>query len=366
MNEQKISTMKKGGTQLLIIVIALLLSVILLSVSGYPPLGMIQGLFQSLTGDIAGTIRWTTPLIMAGLAVAITYRAGIFNLGVDGQLLMGAAAGTIASLYVETGSSLLDNILVYLVAMLAGAMFAMIPALLKVYADSNEIVTTLLLNFVAVLFVEYLITGPFRDQASGANLNATPLIPERFFLPRLTFLGNTVANISFFLSIFLVIIVAIVVFKTKFGNEIELVGSNPNFARYVGIDEKKTTIMVFLLSGAIGGLIGITEITGVHHRLLAGFNPDFGMTGIVVTLVALNNPIGVLFSAMFFGLLQNAGGNMERMTQIPSAITQIIEAIIILMLSAKFIFPRWRKYALAFRERFSKTKGHIIERSEVE
>lgn len=331
-------SMKILSGPVLIILVALLFSTILLGASGFPPFAIVQGFIQSLTGDLAGTIRWSTPLIISGLAVCITYRAGIFNLGVDGQLLMGAAAGTITALNVNTGVVFLDNILIYAAAIAAGAAYAAIPALLRIYLNSNEIVSTLLLNFVAVLFVDYLITGPFRDAASGSNLNATAPISAGFLLPKLTFLGPTVANISFFAALILVAIIAIVTFKMRIGREIRLVGSNPAFARFAGINEKKVTMIVFLISGALAGFLGVSEITGIHRRLISGFNPDFGMTGIVVALVGLNNPIGVLFSGLFFGALQNGGGNMERLTSVPSAVTEIIRAVIVLMLSTKFNF----------------------------
>ena len=358
MNEKVMGSLNKLSNQFVVIFVALLFSTLLLAFSGYPPLGIVEGIVQSLTSDIAGTIRWATPLIISGLAVCITYRAGIFNLGVDGQLLMGAAAGTIAALHVDTGIAILDNILVVLAAVIAGAAYAAIPALLKIYLNSDEIVSTLMLNFIAALFVDYLVTGPFRDNASGANLNATAVVPERFLLPKLDFLGPTVANISFYIALFLIVIVAIITFKMKLGKEIQIVGSNPDFARYSGINEKKVAMSVFLISGALAGILGITEITGIHRRLLSGFNPDFGMTGIVVTLVGMNNPIGVLFSGLFFGALQNGGSNMERMTEIPAAVTEIVRTVIILMMSANFAFPKLRA---KFEARKGNKKVEITE-----
>lgn len=332
------------GRQIGLIVIALVLATVFLAVSGYEPMAIVNGIFEGLTLDIAGTVRWATPLILAGLAICVTYKAEVFNLGVDGQLYMGAAAATAVAVNLPASmNQFVSLILIFLAAMVAGALFAMIPALMKVYLDTNEVVSTLLLNFIAVLFIEYLVTGPLRDPEAGTNLNASVILNENTWLPRISFFEPSSANIGFYLAIIVMIILTFVFFRTAFGHEIKIVGSNPVLAKYAGMKPKKTILQVMAMSGAIAGIVGAVEVTAVQHRLLAGFNPDFGFDGIVVSLLANNNPIGVLFSGIFFGALKNGGINMERVTDVPSAVTDIVTSIIFIIISAKFIIPKIKR-----------------------
>lgn len=324
-----------------LIVIALILATLFLALSGYEPLAIINGITDGLTMDVAGTIRWAAPLILAGLAICVTYKAEVFNLGVDGQLYMGAAAAAAVAVNIpKSTNQVLSLVLIFFAAMAAGALFAMIPALMKVYLGTNEVVSTLLLNFVAALYIEYLVTGPLRDPKAGTNLNASAVLNKNTWLPRISFFKPSSANIGFYIAIIVMLILAFIFFKTAFGHEIKIVGSNPLLAKYAGMKPRKTILQVMAMSGAIAGIIGAVEVTAVQHRLLAGFNPDFGFNGIVVSLLANNNPIGVLFSGIFFGALKNGGINMERITDVPSAVTDIVTSIIFITISAKFVLPK--------------------------
>lgn len=343
-NHKIIAAASLVGRQIGLILIALVLATLFLALSGYEPFAIVNGIIEGLTVDIAGTIRWATPLVLAGLAICVTYKAEVFNLGVDGQLYMGAAAATAVAVSIPaTMNHGVSLVLVFVSAMVAGAMFAMIPALMKVYLGTNEVVSTLLLNFVAELFVEFLVTGSLRDPESGTNLNASAILNENTWLPRISYFEPSSANIGFYIAIIVMIVLTIVFYKTAFGHEIKIVGSNPVLAKYAGMKPTKTILQVMAISGAIGGMIGAIEVTAVQHRLLAGFNPDFGMDGIVVSLLANNNPVGVLFSGIFFGALKNGGINMERITDVPSAVTEIVTAIIFIIISAKFVLPRFKK-----------------------
>lgn len=336
--------LKNISKQTCLILISLIFSAIFLSLSGYPPFAVVNGIIESFTNDIAGTIRWVTPLILSGLAICVTYKANFFNLGVDGQLYMGAAAATAIALKMPLNTpNIIALLIVFFAAMIAGALFAMIPALMKIYLNTNEVVSTLLLNFIAVLYIEYLVTGPMIDKASNVNLKASAVIPQNTWLSRISFLEPSSANIGFYIAIIMVIVIAFIFYKTTLGYEVKVVGSNSLFAKYGGINEKKSIIKVMLISGAIAGIVGAIEITAIQHRLLADFNPNFGFDGIVVSLLANNNPIGILFSGIFFGALRNGGINMERSTNVPSAITEIVMAIIIITISAKFIFSKINK-----------------------
>lgn len=343
-NNKIIAAAQVVGKQVGLIVVALVLATIFLGVSGYEPFAIVNGILEGLTQDVAGTIRWATPLILSGLAICVTYKAEVFNLGVDGQIYLGAAAATAVAIHIPASMNQgVSVVIVFFAAMAAGAAFAMIPALMKVYLNTNEVVSTLLLNFIAELYIEYLVTGPLRDPEAGTNLNASELLPENTWLPRISYFEPSSANIGIYIAIAVMIVLAFIFFKTSFGHEIKIVGSNPVLAQYAGMKSKKTILQVMAMSGAIAGIVGAIEVTAVQHRLLTGFNPGFGFNGIVVSLLANNNPLGVLFSGTFFGALKNGGINMERITDVPSAVTNIVTAIIFLIISAKFVLPKWKK-----------------------
>lgn len=331
------------GKQVLMIAISLLLASIFLALAKYDTMAIVNGIIDGLTSDIAGTVRWATPMILAGLAICVTYKAEIFNLGVDGQIYLGGAAATVVALRIPTLPAPIAITIVFLAAMLAGALFALIPALLKVYLNTNEVVSTLLLNFIALNFIEYLVIGPMRDTSTGVNLNASPVIEKNAWLPRLSYLQPSEANIGFYMAIIAAVILAVVFFRMTTGHEIKIVGANPTLAHYSGISPNRITLQVMLISGAIGGMIGAIEVTAIQHRLLAAFNPGLGFNGVVVSLLANNNPIGVIFSGFFFGALKNGGINMERVTDVPSTVTEIVMAIVIITISARMGLPRLLK-----------------------
>lgn len=356
MNKNSVRTgLKTISSQLVLILISFVIATVFLLVSGYDPFAIVKGVFSSLTSDIAGTIRWATPLILAGLAIAVTYKAKVFNLGVDGQIYMGAAAATFIALRIPMNlPPAISLIVVFAVGMIAGALYALIPALLKVFLNMNEVISTLLMNFIAELFIEFLVVGPMRDTTAGTNLNASGLIPENSWLPKISFLEPSLASIGFYIAIIAIVIIAFIFFKTTLGYEIKLVGSNSTYAKYSGMNSPRTIIKVMLISGAIAGIIGVIEVTAVQHRLLQSFNPGFGFDGVVVSLLASNNPIGVIFTGFFFGALKNGGINMQRITDVPSAVTDIVMAIIVLVIAAKITFP-WIKKVFSRIER--KDKG---------
>ncbi|MHC1783494.1 MAG: ABC transporter permease [Anaerolineaceae bacterium] len=326
--------------QTLLILVSLGIATIFLWLSGYEPFAVVNGMWSSFTTDIAGTIRWATPLILAGLAVCITFKAEVWNLGIDGQIYMGGAAAAAVALALPETNSFVAVTQVILAGMIGGMLFAMIPALLKVFFNTNEVVSTLLLNFIAIRFVEYLISGPMRDPTSITKLNASEKLPRFTWMPRLEIFNPSPTNIGVYFAIIAAIVVAFIFFKTKLGYEIKIIGTNAILGVYGGMKPKLTTVMVMAISGALSGLIGVIEVAAVQHRLINGFNPSFGFDGIVVSLLANHNPIGILLTGVFFGNLRNAGIIMERLTETPSAITDIVMAIVILIITSQIALPK--------------------------
>ena len=318
---------------------------IFLAVSGYDPAAVLQGLGRAFTRDLAGTIRWATPLILAGVAVCIPFKAEVFNLGVDGQIYLGAIASTWIALALPETTGRLGLLPVFLAGAAAGALFALIPALMKVYFGTDMVVTTLLLNFVGQLLTEFMAAEVMRDPEKITQMNASRTLPEALWMPKLGAFGASSASVGIYLAVIVALIAAFLFFKTTLGYEIKLVGTNQQFARYGGMKPNGIILKVMALSGAVAGVIGAMEVTAVQHKLIAAFNPDIGFDGIVVALLANNNPLGVILSGFFFGALKNGGSIMQRVTSVPQIVTEIIMAIIILTISADvgFKFIRRRK-----------------------
>lgn len=336
---------KAVGRQVAMMLVAIVIVMIFLAVSGYDPAAVLQGLGRAFTRDLAGTIRWATPLILAGVAVCIPFKAEVFNLGVDGQIYLGAIASTWIALALPETTGRLGLLPVFLAGAAAGALFALIPALMKVYFGTDMVVTTLLLNFVGQLLTEFMAAEVMRDPEKITQMNASRTLPEALRMPKLGAFGASSASVGIYLAVIVALIAAFLFFKTTLGYEIKLVGTNQQFARYGGMKPNGIILKVMALSGAVAGVIGAMEVTAVQHKLIAAFNPDIGFDGIVVALLANNNPLGVILSGFFFGALKNGGSIMQRVTSVPQIVTEIIMAIIILTISADvgFKFIRRRK-----------------------
>lgn len=333
-NKRMSGAVKAIGRQMGMMLIAIMIVMMFLAVSGYSPLIVWEGLGRAFTRDLSGTIRWATPMILAGVAVCIPFKAQVYNLGVDGQIYLGAIAATWVALILPKDGSRVSLIFVFLAAALAGAAFAMIPAILNVYCNTDIVVTTLLLNFVGQYFTEFMAAEVMRDPEKITQVNASRTLPESLWLPKMSAFGNSAANVGIYIAIIVALLIAFLFFKTTLGYEIKLVGSNAAFAQYGGIRSNRILLKTMALSGAVAGIIGAIEVTATQHRLIATFNPDIGFDGIVVALLANNNPLGVLISGFFFGGLTNSGNVMERVTEVPNIVTQIVMAIIILTISA--------------------------------
>ena len=235
--------------------------------------------------------------------------------------------------------------------MLGGMIFAAIPALAKIFFGAYEVVTTLLLNFVAIQLTSYLVLGPLKPTTlTGAT--ATDTFPKQLWLPHI--LGTSDANVGIYIALIVAVLIAIIMYKTVFGQEVKMVGANERYAKYSGISTARITLFTMLIGGAIAGLAGTTEVLGVIHRLPAGFNLGIGFTGIVVALLAQNNPIGCIISSIFFAALKNGATNMQRISDIPSSVSEIVQAMVILMVTIEILLP-----AIRNRVRSPKISGPV-------
>ncbi len=267
--------------------------------------------------------------------MAVTFTVGIFNLGVDGQLILSSIAATAVGLYLGPFlSPMITILLAFITGVVVAILWALIPGFLLIKWGTDEVVTTLMLNFIADLFTDYLILGPMKGTGVTGQTSASNTLYKSIWLPKV--LSPSSANIGVFIAIFMAILLAFVIYRTKMGYEFKIVGGNPIFAKYGGIRSKKVVLQAFAISGMLAGLVGVIEIYGVHHRFPMDYNPGLGFDGVVVALLAQNNPIGILFSGLLFGALRNGAMNMERITEVPRAMVDIIQAVIILAVTAQF------------------------------
>lgn len=320
--------------QVLLIILSVMLASILIWITGYSPLAVFDGLVSGLTKDFGGTLRWTTPLILTGLAVAVAFKTGAWNLGVDGQLYMGALAATAVALAGKSLPAIFLIPLVFISGIVAGTLWALLAGFLRTQYGANDVVTTLLLSYVAFHFSDYMIHGPMKSGEYGPA-ESSNIIPKSVWLPKL--MEDSSVTIGLIIAVLLAIVLYIVIYRSTLGYEFKLVGTNVWFSSYGGIKVKSIYLKGMAISGAISGLAGVIEILGIHHRFPIRFSSGLGFDGIVVSLLAGNNPLGTLLSGLFFGALRNGSYNIERLTDVPRAMVIVVQAIIVIMVGIQFV-----------------------------
>ncbi|KGN03240.1 sugar ABC transporter permease [Clostridium novyi A str. 4570] len=291
------------------------------------------------------TIAYITPLLFAGIANAIAFKCGLFNIGVEGQFVVGMLAGALLGL-IPGLNPVVHSIIMILGGIIAGGVWAGIPGALKAKFGTNEVVNTIMMNYIALNLVNWVVK---KSRFSTENGTSTPLIQKSAILPKLS--NGTEANISIFLAIAVAILIYWVLWKTTIGYEIRGVGLNPLGAEYGGINIKKNIVLAMILSGAIAGIGGCAYTAGARYQMqdLMGL-PGFGFDGIAVALLARSNPIGCIASAVLFGALKSSSAILQ-LNDIPKEIVYLIQSIVIIFVATDYIV----KY---FQEK--KQKGAVI------
>jgi simple sugar transport system permease protein len=311
----------------------LIVTVVLLQVAGLDvgrPLGaLVTGSIGSWYAFGSGTLVRATPLILTGLAVAIALRAGVFNIGAEGQFLIGAAAAAAVAVSSEGFPRAITLPLVLAAGAAAGAVWASIAAVLRARFRVLEVISTIMLNFVAGYLVSYLVRGPLQEPTHIYPQTAT--IPAAAQLPR--FGSETRLHIGFGVAVVACGVAWWVLRFTAAGFRLRVVGMNPTAARVAGqIDVVGTTTATFLVSGALAGLAGAIELTGVTYALYENISPGYGYTAIAVALLARLDPAVVVLTGVLFGALEVGATAMQRDAGVPSVVVSIVEAIAILTL----------------------------------
>jgi ABC-type uncharacterized transport system permease subunit len=328
------------------IAFALLVSAVIIAIVGGDPVKTYLHILSAAFGEpgvISDTLVTATPLILTGVACALAFRMHLWNIGAEGQFFVGAwgASAVVLVPLLPTGTpGFVVLAAMMLVGFLCGALWGLIPGLLKARFGVNEIIVTLMLNYVAISWNLYWVFGPW----SEGGFQLTKQFPREAWLPRLTdlasfdrmFSGLTV-HLGFVIAIGIALIVAFVLRRTRWGYEIKLIGDSPRAARYAGIDIARMTIVVFAISGGIAGLAGVSEVAGVVHRLQGAISPGYGFTAIIVAYLAKFDPLKVIVAAIAFGALTLAGREIQ-----PAGIPAMVQGILLFSLIASEVLLRYR------------------------
>lgn len=328
------------------IVVALLIGAVVIYLSGGDPwrsyLHIAEASFGNL-GVFSDTIVKATPLILVGLACSVAFRMRLWNIGAEGQFFLGAfgASAVVLIPLLPPGTSPWIFIPTMMVAgAICGAAWAFIPGFLKARYNVNEIITTLMMNYIALALINFFIFAVW----SEGGFQMSPMFPRSAWLPRLADYGKAIpafrgltTHLGLLFGLLAAFVVWLVIYRSRWGYEIRLIGDNPQAARYAGINIKRNTILVMMFSGALAGLAGMSEITGVVHRLQSAISPGYGFTGIIIAWLAKLNPFGVVLVSVLFGALILAGREIQ-----PSGVPKMIQGIILVCLIASDFLLRYR------------------------
>jgi simple sugar transport system permease protein len=314
--------------------VALLLGAGVLWVSGYEVGEALSALLVGAVGSVnanAETLLATTPLLMAALAVAIGLRGGLFNIGVEGQFLMGGLFAAWVGYNLTFLPGPLLTVAILLSGIAGGALWAAIAGALKARFGAHEVITTIMLNYIAFKLVSWLVRGPLHGEGP---IPQTPYVPESSHLPLLV--ADTRLHTGLFLALGCAFGVWWFLWKTPWGFAVRTVGLNPDAAEYAGIGMRRTMIGTMALSGALAGLAGGTQIAGVEFRLVQeGFSAGYGYDSIAVSLLGLNHPAGIVMAAWLFAALRSGAANMQVEAGVSSQIISVLQALVILMVAAE-------------------------------
>ncbi|WP_295586160.1 ABC transporter permease [uncultured Oscillibacter sp.] len=288
------------------------------------------------------TLTRATPIIISAMATAMAWRAGYINIGVEGQMITGAFAATVFALYVP-GPPVLICLLAWIVGLIAGALYALLPAVLTWKFNVSMVITTLMLNYVASYITSYFVTYPLKDTAGDGLALQTMELSEAMQLPRLS--STSTFNAGFIIAVIVMLAMLYLTRRTVFGYESKMGGFNAAFARYGGTKQVKVMMITMALSGAIAAIGGSTEVFGIKYRFIDGMftSTSYAWTGLMAALMANLHPVGMFVASIFLSGLQIGGSAIQRSMGIPLEIATIIQCCITLFVSVKVVFQFTRK-----------------------
>ena len=322
--------------------------------------GMLSGSLGSPTA-IGRTLLNAVPFVFAGLSVAFAFKGGLFNIGGEGHLLLGAVTSACSGIALVgvPGSVLMP--LALLAGGLAGALWGALAGALKAYTGAHEVITTIMLNYIAIVITGWLVSqgsrsqgiapGPLRDPNPANIVPRTARVLEEARLPALFSLGDETIHAGLILAILAVIAIAFIVWRTTFGFEVRTVGQNPSAARYAGINVPRVTILTMALAGGLAGLAGSVETLGRNFYFAPNFNVGYGFDSIAIALLGGNHPVGVGLAAILFGGMDAGGTDMQFASRVPTEILQVVQALVLMFVAA----PAILRYLFRLRVRSEDT-----------
>jgi len=324
------------------IVAALIVMAIFFSAYGVSPIRAYGTILRGAFGNWHGfseTLRRMIPLLLCGVGLAVAFRALFWNIGADGQLLLGAIAATWVALFSGLHGPIVLPVM-FAAGFVAGALWGLIPAVLKVKMGINDVITTLMMNYIAMYIVLYLVHGPWKGPTMR-GFAYTDMFPQAARLPTI---GTTHVHWpTLILGLVIAFLAYVVLNRMKSGFEIRVVGENPHAARFAGISELKTVVIAMLISGGLAGFAGVGEVAGVHLRLLdASQIMGYGYTAIIVAWLARKNPLGVIVTSFFFGALMAGGDVIKISLGLPFQLINVFNGVIMFFLIGSEIFMNYK------------------------
>ena len=329
------------GQSLVSVILALAVGGLLLWASGKNPFTSYGSLFFGAFGTLdrfAETLVRATPILLIAISVSISFRCQVWNIGAEGQFILGAIFSTFVALNFTNLPPALLMPLTFTAAALGGALWSAIAGALKAYLRANEVITTTMLNYIAGYLLSFLVNGPMKDP-EGFNFPQTPLIAEALELPRL--IPGTRLNVAFLVALAMVGL-ALLFWRSTLGFQTEIVGASRRVAKHVGLSVGGTIILITAISGGLAGLAGWGDVFGLHFRLIEVISRGLGTMGIVAALLGELHPLGMVVSSILFGALVVGGNAMERNAGVPFALVDVIQGVIILLILSRSYFFRKR------------------------
>lgn len=350
--------MQAALVPVLSVITALIVGAFVILLSGGNPLLAYAGLYEGSIGcpgalsgggvdvtelvcvdSVADTLVTATPFIIAGLSVALAFKGGLFNIGVEGQLLAGSLATVFVGYSISGIPAIVHIPLALLAGVAAGAVWGGIPGVLKAFTGAHEVIVTIMMNYIAAILTNYLLAGAMKDPASGAVARSR-YIAASARLPDLAPAADVLFHLGIVIALGMAVAVWWLLYKTTIGYEIRTVGANPFAARYAGISVAGTIVLTMAMAGGLAGLAGAIEVTGVNYYHTPGFSVGYGFDSIAVALLGKSHPLGVIPAALLFGALRAGATRMQFVSQIPIDVISVVQGIILLLVAADELVRR--------------------------
>ena len=329
------------------VMLALLFGALIMMATSVSPATILQSFIAMARGSVGSlhaiseTLTATIPLVLAGLGIGLAFRAGLFNIGAEGQMVVGGLAAAVASFSLTGLPSIIHLPLVLMVGLAVGALYAAIAGFLRATTGAHEVISTIMLNLISFRLLDYFLRQPF-IQKEGRSDPISKAVLESAELPRLlSFLdGNLRLHAGLFIMLAAVLLVYWLLYRSKLGFAFRISGENPQAARYAGIRSGLTIILAMAIAGALAGLAGATQITGVLGRASPGFSAGIGFDAIAVALLGRSHPVGILLAGLLFGALEAGGRQMQVDAGVSIDLISIIQALIIIFVAAPLLVKR--------------------------